>query len=120
MASRQKRPTLVAFNRAKVAGAYDRWLARQPLAKRTTGAYRAQVGAYLRWLATSTHGGEALSSEAVRDWAVRDYKRHMKKRRLKPATVNQALAAIDNFYRSMGSAPRTCAERCCRRWHQRP
>ena len=45
---------------------------------------------------TSTNG--ALGDGSVRVWAVRDYKRFLKtKRRLSPASVNQALAAIDNF-----------------------
>jgi len=101
--TRPQKPTASApLNPADIAITYDRWLRRQPLAERTTDAYRAQVGLYLRWLADSEHGGEALSAEAVRDWAVRDYRRAMKKRRLKPATINQALAAIDNFYRSRG------------------
>lgn len=59
------------------------------------------MGAYLRWLEGSEHADEALSSEDVRDWAVYDYKRAMKKRRLKPSTVNQALAAIHSLYRSL-------------------
>ena len=34
---------------------------------------------------------------------MRDYKRHVKAtKRWSPASVNQALAAIDNFYRSLG------------------
>jgi hypothetical protein len=42
----------------------------------------------------------------VRDWAVRDYKRHVKTaKRWAPASVNQALAAIDNFYRSLAGGP---------------
>jgi site-specific recombinase XerD len=81
--------------------AFATWLQRQPLSKRTADAYRAQVGAYLSWLAGSEHAADALAVEAVRDWAVRDYKRAMKKRRLKPTTVNQALAAIDALYRSL-------------------
>ncbi len=89
----------------KLAATYRRWLRRQPLAARTTDAYRAQVAGFLAWLAGSEHGGAALSEPAVRDRAVRDFKRHLKKRRLKPATVNQALAAIDNFYRSLGMGP---------------
>jgi len=99
--ARRKRTTSAPLDPAKVAAQYDRWLRGQPLAERTTDAYRAQVGSYLRWLSESGHTGEALTAEATRDWAVRDYKRAMKDRRLKPATVNQALAAIDNFYRSL-------------------
>ena len=44
-----------------------------------------------------------MADPHVRDWAVRDYKRHVKTtNRWSPASVNQALAAIDNFYRSLG------------------
>ncbi|MGH9277275.1 MAG: tyrosine-type recombinase/integrase [Acidimicrobiales bacterium] len=40
----------------------------------------------------------------MRDWAVRDYKRHVKTaKRWAPTSVNQALAAIDNFYRSVAA-----------------
>ncbi len=82
---------------------YRSWLRRQPLAGRSREAYLAQVSGFVSWLASSEHGGQALGAESVRDWAVRDYKRYLKKsRRLAPASVNQALAAIDNFYRSLG------------------
>ena len=42
-----------------------------------------------------------MTQQDRRDWAVRDYKRQMKvQKRWSATTVNQALAAIDNFYRS--------------------
>ena len=85
---------------------YVMWLDRQPLASRSREAYRAQVGAYLRWLNKAEDSGEALTRKHRRDWAVRDYKRWVKQEKgWSPASVNQALAAIDNFYRSrsMGS-----------------
>ena len=83
---------------------YRAWLARQALAVRSREAYAAQVAAFLAWLAASEHGASALSDSHVRDWAVRDYKRHVKtESRWAPASVNQALAAIDNFYRSLGA-----------------
>ncbi len=84
--------------------AYALWLRRQPLATRTRDAYLAQVRGFVTWLADSEHGAEALSEPHVRDWAVRDYKRHVKTaKRWGPASVNQALAAIDNFYRSLAA-----------------
>ena len=84
---------------------YRAWLERQPLAKRTRDAYLAQVAGFLTWLATSAHGAEALADPKVRDWAVRDYKRHAKTaRKWAPTSVNQALAALENFYRSLGLA----------------
>ena len=85
--------------------AYRTWLDRQPLAMRTRDAYLAQVAGFLTWLATSAHGADALADPKVRDWAVRDYKRHVKNaRRWAPTSVNQALAALENFYRSLGVA----------------
>ena len=76
------------------------WLDKQPLADRSRDAYRAQVESFLVWLDDIEDPAEALSVAHRRDWAVRDYKRFLKnKRRLSPATVNQALAALDNFYR---------------------
>ncbi|HXZ74722.1 MAG TPA: tyrosine-type recombinase/integrase [Streptosporangiaceae bacterium] len=91
-----------------VLAGYRRWLARQPLAKRTRDAYAAQVHGFLVWLVgSSEHGAAALAEARVRDWAVRDYKRWVKAapRRWAPASVNQALAALDNFYRHLGVGP---------------
>ena len=87
-----------------VLATYARWLKRQPLAERSRDAYLAQVRGFIGWLAGSEHGPEALADPHVRDWAVRDYKRHVKTaKRWAPASVNQALAAIDNFYRSLAA-----------------
>ena len=87
-----------------VLASYAGWLKRQPLATRSRDAYLAQVRAFLTWLAGSEHGPLALADPHVRDWAVRDYKRHVKTaKRWAPASVNQALAAIDNFYRSLAA-----------------
>lgn len=87
-----------------VLDGYDGWLTRQPLAARTREAYLAQARDFVTWLAGSEHGAPALADADVRDWAVRDYKRYVKTtKRWGPASVNQALAAIDNFYRSRGA-----------------
>ncbi|MDQ6783075.1 MAG: tyrosine-type recombinase/integrase [Actinomycetota bacterium] len=106
MPSRSKRVTgedRVDVDVHQVRARYERWLARQPLAGRTRDAYTAQVHSFVDWLAGSEHGGAALAEPHVRDWAVRDYKRHVKaSKRWSPASVNQALAGIDNFYRSLG------------------
>lgn len=81
--------------------AFGVWLDKQPLSGRSRAAYRSQVAGFLAWLATTEDPMAALSATAVRDWAARDYKRFLKtKQRLSPASVNQALAAIDSFYRS--------------------
>jgi integrase/recombinase XerC len=87
-----------------VVGGYDGWLTRQPLAGRARDAYLAQARDFVTWLASSEHGARALVASDVRDWAVRDYKRYVKTTKgWGPASVNQALAAIDNFYRSRGA-----------------
>ena len=52
MARQSRAAPPAPFEPAKVAANYDRWLGRQPLAGRTTEAYRAQVGGYPGWLAT--------------------------------------------------------------------
>ncbi len=94
----------VSKSPSPVAGVVDEyvvWLGKQPLSDRSRESYRAQVVAFVEWLAGFDDPAGALADGPVRDWAVRDYKRFLKiKRRLSPASVNQALAAIDNFYRS--------------------
>ena len=86
-----------------VLATYGRWLDRQPLTARTQEAYRAQVKGFVLWLAGSEHGAKALSVDTVRNWALRDYVRHLKqRRRWDPASVTQALGAINNFYHSLG------------------
>ncbi len=106
MAARAKKPTPgqnKAVDADAVVADYESWLGRQPLAGRSRDAYLAQVRAFVTWLADSEHGGQALVEASVRDWSVRDYKRHVKTaKQWAPTSVNQALAAIDNFYRSLG------------------
>ncbi|MGH9267006.1 MAG: tyrosine-type recombinase/integrase [Acidimicrobiales bacterium] len=107
MASRAKRavaPEPEALDAAAVLDTYAGWLKRQSLSDRSRQAYLAQVRTFLSWLGSCEHGAAALAEGHVRDWAVRDYKRHAKTaRRWAPTSVNQALAAIDNFYRSLGT-----------------
>ena len=86
-----------------VLARYRRWLGRQPLSSRTRQVYLAQVSGYVQWLAGGEYGAAALAEPAVRDWAVRDYKRYLTRtRKWKPSSVNQALAAVDNFCRHRG------------------
>ena len=101
MPTRSKRPE-EALDAEAVLERYAESLDQQPLATRTKGAYRTQVGSYVSWLVASGRGPTALSDARVRDSAVREYKRHVKTARgWAPTSVNQALAAIDNFYRSL-------------------
>jgi site-specific recombinase XerD len=102
MPGRTKSPVPKPLDPGAVITAYQGWLDHQPLAARSRDAYLDQVTSFVTWLSGSDHGAMALSEHAARDRAVRDYKRHVKtERKWAPSSVNQALAAIDNFYRSL-------------------
>jgi site-specific recombinase XerD len=83
-----------------------RELQRAPLADRTKDAYGQHIAAYGAWLAGRGDGAKALTDPKTRDYAARDFKRHLKvDRGWKPASVNLALAAVDNFNRFLGLGP---------------
>lgn len=86
---------------------YKTWLSRQPLSVHTQRAYRTQVRQFCVYLdQADSEYGDPLKDEHARDYAVRDYKAYLKTvRKRKPATVNIALAAIDNFYRCLQLPP---------------
>lgn len=78
-------------------------LAAAPLADLTRRTYLSKVRQYLAWLAGASVDGDPLASSEARDWAVRDYRTHLQAvRKASPATVNNALAAVDDFYRRRG------------------
>jgi site-specific recombinase XerD len=87
-----------------VVAEYAVWLRAQPLSARTREAYLAAVTAFAGWLDRRDGGSrETFRSLRARDLAARDYKRHMKvERGLSPASVNQALAALDHLFRFVG------------------
>jgi site-specific recombinase XerD len=118
MALRQDGPTGSTNRRdTEVALAdYAAWLAEQPLSTRTRGAYLAAVTAFAAWLERREAGpGDALVAPRARDLAAREFKRHLKvERGLSPASVNQALAALDHLFRFLGLGRRSCAARNCR------
>jgi integrase/recombinase XerC len=92
---------------AAVLDAYVIALATAPLAAQTRRTYVSKVRQYLAWLASAQTDGDPLDTRDGRDWAVRDYRTHLQavlKRR--PATINNALAAIDDLYirRHLGAA----------------
>lgn len=80
-----------------------------PLSDQTRRTYASKVRQYLAWLDATPMNMDPLESTDGRDWAVRDYRTHLQtvlKRR--PATVNNALAAVDDFY-----PPGTRSGQCC-------
>ena len=88
----------------QVQADYEVWLDRQPLAENTRRAYLLQVRQYGKYLATRpTQEGDPLHDPFARDYAVRDYKTYLKTEgKVKPTSVNLALAAIDHFYLFLG------------------
>lgn len=85
---------------------YAKALAGAPLAAQTRRTYASKARQYLAWLAGAEVDGDPLGSPEGRDWAVRDYRSHLQgvlKR--KPATVNNALAAVDDLYARRGLGP---------------
>lgn len=87
--------------------AYTAALALAPLSAQTRRTYASKVRQYLAWLAGAEVDGDPLASAAGRDWAVRDYRAYLQAvLKRSPATVNGALAAVDDFYirRGVGRA----------------
>lgn len=78
-------------------GRHHRRLAPSQQSRRT---YASKVRRYhLAWLADADSEGDALALRDGRDWAVRDYRTHLQTvLKGKPATVNNALAAVDDLY----------------------
>jgi hypothetical protein len=89
--------------------AYEVWQARQSLADNTCRAYLLQIRQYRAFLAArSPQDGHPLCHTFARDYAARDYKTYLKtQRKVKPTSVNLALAAFDHFYQFLGLDPAT-------------
>ncbi|MGO9958163.1 MAG: tyrosine-type recombinase/integrase [Solirubrobacteraceae bacterium] len=89
---------------------YTTALRSAPLSDQTRRTYASKVRQYLAWLADVDLDEDALTSSEVRDWAVRDYRTHLQTvLKRSPATVNNALAAVDDFYIRLGRGPASAA-----------
>jgi hypothetical protein len=82
---------------------YQRGLRAAPLAGPTRVKYVSRIRGYLVWLASSDRNVETdadpLEESAARDGAVRDWRAWAKTvARRRPATINNTLAAIDDFH----------------------
>lgn len=94
-------------------GAYVAALDSAPLAEQSRRTYASKVRQFLVWLAGAEVDGEPLDSADGRDWAVRDYRGYLQTvLKRSPATINGALAAVDDFYvrRGLGAARAKRAE----------
>jgi hypothetical protein len=91
---------------AAVLDDYTEALRSAPLADHTRRTYASKVRQYLAWLAAADLDRDPLTSADGRDWAVRDYRVHLQAvLKRSPATVNNALAAVDDFYIRHGLGP---------------
>ena len=89
---------------------YIHALATVPLAAQTRRTYTSKVRQYLAWLAGADLDEDPLTSVDGRDWAVRDYRTHLQTvLKRSPATVNNALAAVNDFYIRRGLGPAAAA-----------
>ncbi|MBJ7593862.1 MAG: tyrosine-type recombinase/integrase, partial [Candidatus Dormibacteraeota bacterium] len=81
-------------------------LARAPLSPESRRTYLSKVRQFLAWLGAAALDGDPLADAAARDWAVRDYRSHLQVvAKAAPATVNGAVAAVDDFYARRGLGP---------------
>jgi site-specific recombinase XerD len=95
---------------AEVLAEYVAALAAAPLSPQTRRTYASKARQYLAWLAGAPVDGDPLASTDGRDWAVRDYRSHLQVvAKRSPATVNNALAAVDDFYLRRGLGPAAAA-----------
>jgi site-specific recombinase XerD len=89
---------------------YTTALRSAPLSDQTRRTYTSKVRQYLAWLADADLDEDPLTSPAGRDWAVRDYRTQLQTvLKRSPATVNNALAAVDDFYIRHGLGPASAA-----------
>lgn len=87
---------------------YQRALAAAPLAATSRTKYIARVRGFLAWLDVTEVDGDPLDDPAARDGAVRDWRAWAKTTaRLRPTTINNTLAAVDDFYTRRGLGPAT-------------
>jgi len=108
---RGRAPVSLPAGLAAAHAAYTAALARAPLSAETRRTYASKVRGYLAWLDGADVDGDPLTDPAARDWAVRDYRTHLAAvLKRGNATVNNALAAVDDFYTRHGLGP-AAAER---------
>lgn len=85
---------------------YGKYLAKA-LPGQTARTYSSAVRVFLGWLETGAADGEPLESKDDWSFAVRDYRGYLLTTlKRSPATVNKALAALDNFgeWKGLGEA----------------
>jgi integrase/recombinase XerC len=105
-ALRGRRPVAVPDRFAAILDDYIAKLTEAPLSAQTRRTYASKVRQFLVWLDSYAAAGDPLSERRARDWAARDYRTHLLAvAKREPATVNNALAALGDFYARRGLGP---------------
>lgn len=100
---RGRRPVPLPGRLQPIHSAYVTALAGAPLSPETRRTYASKVRQYLAWLPVSEVADGALTDPAARDRAVRAWRDHLLTvAGQAPTTVNNALAAVDDFYSRRG------------------
>lgn len=85
---------------------YRAALSATPLSAQTVRTYLSKVRGYLTWLVDTDVIGDPLTERRAQDWAVRDYRAQLLTiAKRSPATINNTLAALDDFYTRRGLDP---------------
>ncbi|GHE27106.1 hypothetical protein GCM10017673_31430 [Streptosporangium violaceochromogenes] len=107
-ARRGRRPVPLSDPYAAVLADYTGALRRSPLADSSRAKYVSRVRGYLAWIGeAAAYGlldGDPLTDPAAATWAVRDYRRHLKDNHRASATIDNVLAAVDDFHARRGLA----------------
>jgi len=109
---RRHGPAAIALSAAyiEILDGYAAALRTAPLSEQTRRTYASKVRQFLAWLAAADLDEDPLADADGRDWAVRDYRTHLQAvLKRSPATVNNALAAVDDFYIRRGLGPASAA-----------
>lgn len=109
---RPGRAAVLSVEATAAIARYQRALAAAPLSAASRAKYVARVRGFLAWLEDAGRDpeldGDPLEDPAARDGAVRDWRAWAKTAaRLRPTTINNTLAAIDDFYTRRGLGPAT-------------
>ena len=108
---RGRQPVALPARLAALHTAYTAQLGAAPLSAETRRTYASKARQYLAWLPAAVVDGDPLTNLAARDRAVRDWRAYLLyDANQAPATVNNALAAVDDFYTRRGMG-RAAAER---------
>jgi site-specific recombinase XerD len=103
---RGRAPIELGGRYAAVLEQYIAALQAAPLAAQTRRTYASKVRQYLAWLVDAAPATDPFAGPEARDWAVRDYRTQLQTvQKRRPATINNALAAVDDLYIRLGLGP---------------